>query len=198
MSTFTIDADHNITAYDTPEAAVQSAAALPRFSSQAELADLAAEWPSSRWIEVWNSIPGNKPVSKLGSSKQAAARVWAALQRLAKANGTAPNKPKKATKRATSAKKAKPARQGAKKANAAKSKKAVGTSKPGHEGSSKKAEVIALVRRAKGVSLSEIQNLTGWQKHTVRGFISLLGSKTGLKIISARNDAGERTYRIAK
>jgi hypothetical protein len=198
MSTFTIDADHNITAYDTPEAAAQSDAALPRFSSQAELAQLAAEWPDSRWIEVWNSIPGNKPVSKLGSTKQAAARVWAALQRLTKAKGTAPSKPKKATKPATSAKKAKPARKGAKRASAAKPKKAAVTSKRGGEGSSKKAEVIALMRRTKGVSLSEIQKLTGWQKHTVRGFISLLGSKAGLKIISARNDAGERTYRIAK
>jgi hypothetical protein len=194
MSIFT---NHNITAYDSPEAAAQSDAALPRFSSQAELAQLAAEWPDSRWIEVWNSIPGNKPVSKLGSSKQAAARVWAALQRLAKANGTAPTKPKKATKRARSAKEAKPARKGAKKASVAKPKKPM-ASKPSREGSSKKAEVIALVRRAKGVSLSEIQKLTGWQKHTVRGFISLLGSEAGLKILSARNDAGERTYRIAK
>jgi hypothetical protein len=165
MSTFTIDADHNITAYDSPEAAAHSDAALPRFSSQAELAELAAEWPSSRWIEVWNSIPGYKPVSKLGSAKQAAARVWAALQRLAKANGTVPSsKPKKATKPATSATKAKSARKGAKKASAAKPKKAAATSKPAHEGSSKKAEVIALVRRPKGVSLSEIQKLTGWQR----------------------------------
>jgi hypothetical protein len=188
MSTFTIDADHNITAYDTPEAAAQSDAALPRFSSQAELAQLAAEWPSSRWIEVWNSIPGHKPVSKLGSSKQAAARVWAALQRLAKANGPAPSsKPKKAVR---SAKKAKPARKGAKKASAAQPKKAAATSKRRGEGSSKKAEVIALMRRPKSVSLSDIQKLTGWQKHTVRGFISLLGSKAGLKIISARNEAG--------
>jgi hypothetical protein len=198
MSTFTIDADHNITAYDSPEAAAHSDAALPRFSSQAELAQLAAEWPGSRWIEVWNSIPGHKPVNKLGSAKQAAARVWAALQRLSKANGTAPSKPKKATKRATSATKAKSARKGAKKASAAKPKKAAASSKRGGASNSKKAEVIALVRRAKGVSLSEIQKLTGWQKHTVRGFISLLGSKAGLKIISARNEAGERTYRIAK
>jgi hypothetical protein len=32
----------------------------------------------------------------------------------------------------------------------------------------------------------------------MRGFISVLGSKSGLKIISTRNDAGERTYRVAK
>jgi hypothetical protein len=40
--------------------------------------------------------------------------------------------------------------------------------------------------------------LTGWQKHTVRGFISILGSKGGLKIESEKNTAGERVYRIAR
>jgi ribosomal protein L7/L12 len=189
MPTFTIDADDNITAYDTPQAATKGSAALPRFSSQAELAQLTADWPGSRWIEVWNSISGHKPVSKLGPAKQAAARVWAALQRVA---NTPHSKPNKATKPAT---KAKTARKGAKKSSTAKSKKTVAASEPRE---SKKAEVIALLRRAKGVSLSEIQKLTGWQKHTIRGFISLLGSKAGLKIISTRTDAGERSYRTAK
>jgi hypothetical protein len=39
---------------------------------------------------------------------------------------------------------------------------------------------------------------TGWQKHTVRGFVSILGSKGGEKIESSKNAAGERNYRIAK
>jgi len=104
----------------------------------------------------------------------------------------------KPTKAPTAAKQAKRARKGAKKRGRAKSKKATAASTPSGDRSSKKAEVIALLRRAKGVSLPEIQKLTGWQKHTVRGFVSLLGSKAGLKIISTRDDAGERTYRVAK
>jgi len=64
--------------------------------------------------------------------------------------------------------------------------------------SSKKAEVIALLKRAKGATLAEAMAATGWQAHTVRGFVSILGSKGGQKIESAKNDAGERTYRIAK
>jgi hypothetical protein len=62
----------------------------------------------------------------------------------------------------------------------------------------KKAEVIALMKRAKGAPLPEIMEATGWQKHTVRGFVTILGSKGGERIESAKNAAGERTYRIAK
>ena len=62
----------------------------------------------------------------------------------------------------------------------------------------KKAEVIALMKRAKGASLPEIIEATGWQKHTVRGFVSILGAKGGEKIESSKNAAGERCYRIAK
>jgi hypothetical protein len=64
--------------------------------------------------------------------------------------------------------------------------------------SNKKAEVIAMMKRAKGVTLAEIVEATGWQKHTVRGFVSILGSKGGQKIESSKNAAGDRSYRIAK
>jgi hypothetical protein len=62
----------------------------------------------------------------------------------------------------------------------------------------KKAEVIAMMKRTKGATLSQILELTGWQKHTVRGFVSLLASKGGEKIESSKNAAGERCYRICK
>ena len=55
-----------------------------------------------------------------------------------------------------------------------------------------------MMRRAKGATLAEIVEATGWQKHTVRGFVSILGSKGGEKVESAKNAAGERSYRIAK
>ena len=62
----------------------------------------------------------------------------------------------------------------------------------------KKAEVIALMKRAKGVTLAQITKATGWQKHTVRGFVSLLGSKGGYQIESSKNATGDRTYKIKK
>jgi len=72
------------------------------------------------------------------------------------------------------------------------------TAKPKADRTNKKAEVIAMMKRAKGATLAEIMKATGWQPHTVRGFVSILGSKGGEKIESSRNAAGERTYKIGK
>ena len=55
-----------------------------------------------------------------------------------------------------------------------------------------------MMKRAKGATLPEIMKSTGWQPHTVRGFVSILGSKGGEKIESSKNAAGERTYKIGK
>jgi len=58
--------------------------------------------------------------------------------------------------------------------------------------------VIALMKRPKGVTLAEIMKATGWQPHTVRGFVSILGTKGGEKIESSKSADGERTYKIAR
>ena len=55
-----------------------------------------------------------------------------------------------------------------------------------------------MMKRAKGATLAEIMETTGWQPHTVRGFVSILGSKGGEDVESSKNAAGERSYRIAK
>jgi Protein of unknown function (DUF3489) len=101
------------------------------------------------------------------------------------AKGAKPAKKAKAGKKANASKKAKPA---AKKSSA----------NPDAERTNKKAEVIALMKRSKGATLAEIMELTSWQKHTIRGFVSILGKKGGEKIESSKNAAGERTYKIAK
>src|SRR5258708_38293337 len=91
-------------------------------------------------------------------------------------------------------------RKPAKKAKAAKksppAKKAAG--KPKSDATNKKAEVIAMMKRAKEATLAEIMSVTNWQAHTVRGFVSILGSKGGEKIESSKSATGERTYKIAK
>jgi hypothetical protein len=39
---------------------------------------------------------------------------------------------------------------------------------------------------------------TGWQAHSVRGFISTAGNKHNVKIESSKDEAGGRVYRIVK
>jgi hypothetical protein len=103
-------------------------------------------------------------------------------------------KPRAARKQAKPSKKGKPAKQVKPGKKTAAAKEPDKTS----ERSNKKADVIAMMTRAKGATLAEIVVATGWQKHTVRGFVSILGSKGGHSIESSKNAAGERTYKIAK
>ena len=79
----------------------------------------------------------------------------------------------------------------------AKTVKPAGTKKSAApQAESKGAHILALIGRAKGATLAEIQKTTGWQPHSVRGFLSTAAKKQGLKIASARNEAGERTYTV--
>jgi hypothetical protein len=64
---------------------------------------------------------------------------------------------------------------------------------------SKKAAVLELLRRKDGATMAEIAKATGWQNHSIRGFISgQLTKKMGLVVESTKNEAGGRSYRIAK
>ena len=63
---------------------------------------------------------------------------------------------------------------------------------------SKGAKILALIGRPKGASLAEIMKVTDWQAHSVRGFLSTAAKKHKLNIESAKNEAGERVYKIAK
>jgi len=100
-------------------------------------------------------------------------------------NASAPEVPQPKTKHT---KKAKPAKK------VARTKKLTG--KPKADRANKKAEVIALMKRAKGATLAEIMAVTKWQAHTVRGFVSILGSKGGEQVESSKNAAGERAYKL--
>ena len=62
---------------------------------------------------------------------------------------------------------------------------------------SKGAKILAMIERAKGATLAEITKATGWQAHSVRGFLSAASKKHGLKIESAKKDGGDRVYQIA-
>ena len=64
---------------------------------------------------------------------------------------------------------------------------------------SKGANVLELISRAKGATLAELMQATGWQAHSIRGFISgNLGKKMGLTVESAKREDGERVYSLPK
>src|SRR5881227_669801 len=60
---------------------------------------------------------------------------------------------------------------------------------------SKAAQVYALLCRPEGATVGEIQNLTGWQRHSVRGFLSASVRKQGRSVRSFER-GGERVYRV--
>lgn len=59
------------------------------------------------------------------------------------------------------------------------------------------AQVLALLRAEGGVSLEQLVQATGWQKHSIRGFLSgTIRKKLGMKLMSFRDADGARVYRI--
>jgi hypothetical protein len=189
MTTFVFDTDNNIAAYAEAPA---NANEITAFASQKELAKLTADWPTTRLIDIWNSFAGAvpfddlKPVKKFTDRKSAVERIWKAVQRLAPA--AAPQVPAVAPKEAKSKKDA------VKPKGRTKGQKTSGTARDG----SKKAEVLEMMRRKGGATLAEIMKATGWQAHTVRGFVAGTLKKMGVAVESFRTDGKERTYRVAK
>ncbi len=103
-----------------------------------------------------------------------------------------------AKKKAKSAKKATPAKKATKtgaKPKGARPDKAV-KEKGAREGS-KTNQILDLLKRPGGVTAKELMKATGWQPHSVRGFLSgTIGKKMGLTVTSAKGEDGERTYSI--
>jgi hypothetical protein len=196
MSTFTIDSANDIAVFASQEEATAAQIKTAEyFGSARELNKLAGSWPANRLIEIWNSFAGVapftnlKPVKKFPDRKAGVSRIWEAIQRLVpnvaqQAPDVAPAKGK-GKKAPAQPKRRDTARPAAKK-----------TASVAREGS-KKAEVVDLMRRPNGATLAEVMKATGWQRHTVRGFVSgTLIKKLGLNVESFRSDEKERCYRI--
>ncbi len=92
-----------------------------------------------------------------------------------------------APKKGKSGKKASPGKKAPKGA-----KKATGA----REGS-KAAKVLDLLKRPGGATAKELIKATGWQAHSVRGFLSgTVGKKLGLTVTSTKGEDGERSYSV--
>ena len=169
MPTFTIDDENRIRALGPGEA--NETTDLLRFKSEQALAELAKQWPATRMVEIWNGIAGVTPVRKFMSRSIAVERIWQAIRNLTPA-GAEP-KPKETPRKAQAA------------------REAVGGER------SKKDMLIALLSNGADVTLDQLVTASGWQKHSIRGFLSgTLKKQMGLKVISARNSEGQRVYRV--
>jgi len=208
MTTFTIDTDNNISAFATQaEAAAAITTAHELFATRKELAQLAGAWPAERLVAVYNSVPGAEPVKKFRTAAAGAGKIWESIQGLGEAAQPVaePAKPKAHKKAKGSA----PAAQGApakgkaskkatpsKKAPKAKTAPARAEKPKGIRGGSKAAQVVAMLQRKNGATLTEIMEKMGWQKHTVRGFMAGAMKKAGYAVESFKPEGGERSYRI--
>jgi hypothetical protein len=174
MTIFTIDSENNIAAHGSASEITDKGS--EQFTSEKELAQLAAVWPGSCLVDIWNRIPGLTPVKRFTNRAVATARIWRAVQSLALGEhrgDVAPARRQAARK---------PTRQ-----------------QHPHTGrkNTKQAQVVSLLKRSGGVTLHHLMRATGWQAHSVRGFISgALGKRLGFKIDSFKNSRGERAYRI--
>jgi len=104
-----------------------------------------------------------------------------------------------APSKAKSGKKASPAKKApksAKKASGARPGKAAKEKGVAREGS-KTETILELLKRPGGISLQAIMKGTGWQAHSVRGFLSgTIRKKMGLTVTSAKTEDGQRSYSI--
>jgi hypothetical protein len=139
------------------------------FATEQELDQIVADWPMRRLVEVWNRLPGIRTVRRFEDRKIAVSRIWRALQ------------PAAGSRLRTSERSSRRAR--------ARGKQLV------FRQQLKAADVCALLRRAEGATLTEIVALTGWQPHTVRGFVSASVRKHGRSVRTFKRN-GEHVYHL--
>jgi hypothetical protein len=140
------------------------------------------------------------PVKKFTDRKTAAGRIWKAIQSLRRslqdkgaeqpdvtATPVAPQLADVASSEVPADRKT---------TRTDKAPKAATQPKGTREGS-KTATVLDLLKRAGGVTSKELMAATGWQPHSVRGFLSgTVGKKMGLHVASTKGENGERSYSI--
>jgi hypothetical protein len=69
--------------------------------------------------------------------------------------------------------------------------------KSGKTGDTKSKIVLKKLRSAKGATIEALMEATGWQAHSVRGFLSaVVKKKLGLALVSETGKDGTRRYRL--
>lgn len=139
-----------------------------QFASESELLTLSSNWPLRRLVQIWNTLPGVIPVVRFAGRRIAVARIWREISKQNPRGERVLPAPKSSRQEAS-----RPALPQA-----------------------KGARIVALLVRPSGATLAEIIAATGWQPHTVRGFISAqIRKRMGYDVQSIER-TGMRVYRI--
>ena len=208
MKNFTIENETNNIMIHGSAKEADAVLNTERFSSEAMLTKLAANWPAARLVEIWNSLPGETQAKKFKDRATAVARIWKAIQNLGESapvaqepapvpeQAPAVELPETAEPEAAIPASTEPnipapvapqspdvAPEGAPAENkATRAKKAPQAATPKETGApregSKASQVIAMLKREGGTTLEEIMAAMGWQKHTTRAMLSAGGSLT--------------------
>jgi hypothetical protein len=162
-----------------------------------------AAWPPERIVATFNSLPGVAPVKRFKTSNVAATKIRDRIRDLGEAAQPEPEAEKPAAAKTAKPKGGKKAKGGAqsvkgksgKKAASAKAapkakKAAKAQESDGPRERSKTAQVIAMLQRKGGASISEIMKTMGWQRHTVRGFMAGAMKMAGFAVESFKPDGG--------
>jgi Protein of unknown function (DUF3489) len=147
----------------------------------------------TRVIDVMTAIPQRRNSMTSDTETTEAAKVAPAEEPKAKKKASvgAP-RAHVAPKKGKSGKKTNPAKKAPKVKKGAKSKESAGP----REGS-KTDRILELLKRAGGVTAKELTKVTGWQPHSIRGFLSgTVGKKMGLAVMSTKGEDGERSYSV--
>jgi hypothetical protein len=206
MKYFTIDLENNIIFHASRRHAKESGGTL--FSTEEQFADTIGN-DNKRLLEIWNSLPGVKPVTKLENRKRATERIWRAIQHLGgdavsqsvHQEPEAPATPFDEPVASVSAQGADVATTEApatKKATRSKKASTGETNASVPREGSKTSQVIAMLKREGGATLEEIMAAMGWQQHTTRALMSAGGSLTkkhGL-VVTSEKVGDQRTYFI--
>ena len=169
MKTFIINSENKVTAGGEPQ---PNATGAVQFTTIDELTEITHEWPMARLVAVWNGLPDVTAVRKFTDRHTALARIWKTLQNAAEPTQVS-----------------RPGR----------SKNSHGTKQKFAREGTKKARILILLNRRRGATLEELMRATGWQTHSIRGFISgNVGKQMGLKVNTSTRSGGKKAYHILR
>ena len=144
------------------------------FHSEQELETVSSHWPASRLVDIWNGLPGVAAVRKFKDRRTAVSRIWNRIQSLEPAEIPQP-------------------------VAAGEPEEAAASAEPATAAVSRKDQILALLRAPDGATLGQMMAATGWQKHSLRGFLSaVVHKKMALPVHSSKSKDGERVYRVSQ